>query len=174
MPVKFPVPRTDICARRTESSDVAPQTSLYLLLLAMNRDFDLPLARLESVSRLYRTQSINVRRSKCTRYHKFHSIKRRSIILSRGLNKSHFTQFCFLIRKKSSNFQTNIREKWRKNSFDTGNISVHAHRPTDPKLRNVENRATELWIKQMTAIIVIIRIMISECEVGSLGLTSSH
>lgn len=54
------------------------------------------------------------------------------------------------------------------------NISVHAHRPTDPKLRSVENRATELWIKQMTAIIVIIRIMISECEVGSLGLTSSH
>lgn len=118
--MKFPVPRTDICARRTESSDVAPQTSLYLLLLAMNRDFDLPLARLESVSRLYRTQSINVRRSKCTRYHKFHSIKRRSIILPRGLNKSHFTQFCFLIRKKSSNFQTNIREKWRKNSSIRG------------------------------------------------------
>lgn len=48
------------------------------------------------------------------------------------------------------------------------------HRPADPKLRSVENRATVLWIKQMTAIIVIIRIMISEREVGSLGLTSSH
>lgn len=37
----------------------------------------------------------------------------------------------------------------------------------------MENRATELWIKQMTAIIVIIRIMISEREVGSLGLTTN-